>query len=144
MSADGRIFANLRLLGKIKQNQFIRVNRAYNITSIEDNTYVNIIKSVALFDWWSNTRSCLEQIYIKNIPILIAKLIENNSKAELLSLRTLINESIEGVGNMKNMWIDEHLRVALLDTYIHDYAKIHVHKIEIYFDENKINYLRSE
>lgn len=138
MNEDGRILANLRLLGRIKQNQFIRINQAYNIVSIEDNTYTNFIKSSVFLDWWSYTRTCLEKLYIKDIPTLIVKLIENNSQAELLSLQILINKSIEGVTHMRNMWSADPLRVCLLDTYIHDYAKIHVHKIKIYFDQNKL------
>lgn len=141
MNGEERVFANLRLLGEVDKNQFIRVTSSYNIRSIENNTVTNNIISCLYFDLWGSTRECLKKLFVDDVPKLRSKLINQNMNEELVSLRILLIHAITGVNNMMEMWSDISLRVALLKTYVSDYGYNNIHKIESYLDEHKINYV---
>lgn len=134
---DQHTCANLRLLGIVGKNQYIRTNRNLNITDVVDVSAYNNIMATCCYDTWDNrTKKGLRKLFTIDVPTLNLKLINTTKFDELLHLRVLLYKSKEGLHNLKYYYLSDKLAIATIDSICEEYIDIQVNKMERCLDEN--------
>jgi len=131
-SSDHRTGTNLRLLGTIEKNQYMRTDRKYDIIGIVGDTPYNMFMSMVFFDTWNSTKYSLRKIFTTDIPELHTRLIKKERCEELKNLRILLYNAAEGLRNLKWVYKNDELAIANIDSITDDYINIQISDIESY------------
>jgi len=136
--ADQHTCTNLRLVGIIKKNQRLRINRSYNVINVVDNTPYTALTAFLWWDTWYYTKYALKKIFTEDTPKLCAKLINADRTKELTNICQLLRNTAIGLTNLKVAYKDDELALANIDSIIEDYIGIQVNDIEEYLRDNGI------
>ena len=135
---DQHTCTNLRLVGIIKKNQRLRINRSYNVTDVVDNTPYSA--AVAFFSWdtWYYTKYATKKIFTEDTPKLCAKLIQSRRAKELKNIENLLTKASDGLINLKIAYKNDELALAHIDSIVEDYIIMQINDIKEYFVKNSI------
>jgi len=135
---DQQICTNLRLIGIIKKNQRLRINRNYNIIDVVENTSYSAITAYLWWDTWYYTKYSIKKIFTKDTADLCTKLIEGSKNKELEKIRTLLQNAMKGLNNLKIVYEDNDLALANIDSITEDFISMQINNINKYFLDNDI------
>lgn len=135
---DEMPLTNLRVIGTIQDGKYPTTDRDGNFIDAFDNTYFNSIISSIGLENWASTQFCLRKLYTLQLPVLIAKLIEDQDELELQKLQALIGASQLGLRAIKKLYPHNNQRQAWMDTIMLDYATNQVVTITNYFKEKNL------
>ncbi len=127
---------NLRLIASIKEGEYITTDSGGNVINAFENTYTNSFLSSLLFENWNATKLCLGNLYTKQLPKLISRLIEDDEDLELTILCVLIEDSLKGVDHIKKVYNYNRQYNAWIESIIECYANLQISKIKNYLQDD--------
>jgi len=126
------VLANLRLLSKLKKNEWLITKRDEKgvmvIADLCENTNYNNFCLALKLDNWECTKEALKNIFCVAVPKLTKDLINEEELKEMKRLKDLLEKSMEGLKHLSDVYevgaIQSHLETIRIEYANCDYEKL--------------------
>lgn len=134
-SLKEKTLCNLRLLGALKDKEWLQTDNEGNILSYIEYGLVNSMVSVMCGENWDSTYNCIHKIYCEELPEILNTLEndmsdDSNSNVELRKIFILLTDSKKGLKKLKVIYKTNKCAVAHIDTILSDYVESHLTHID--------------
>lgn len=126
-----RLLTNLRILGALKQDEYIYIKMNYDIKYRYANTFITSCTNIS--QTWGYTHACLRKLFCNDVAKYIVYLqIIDRTRYKLNDLLSCIENSIKGLEKLKQTYAQcySNNMDEKFDTIIDSYAKIHLQQVK--------------
>ena len=134
ISADQYTLKNLRLIAVISEVEYLGTDEKQNIEYIIQDGNWNTVKSVVWGETFITNMAAIKKVYVDEIPSMIKRLIEQDKTKELTKLRELLDNSKNGLKNLKKVFCYDN-EIANINCLIEDYLDTQLDYLSDYFEK---------